>query len=546
MRCCDVLIRGRTRNLEPGRLPALTTPPISAVALDLGTTAIKAGLLDGAGVLGGIVARPAPEMAADGGRYESDALVYAQTAERVLAECLAQIDGVLPPLGMCSQRSSFLIWERASGAPITPLISWQDTRGAASCEALQNSEVLIRELTGLRLTPYYFAPKLRVVLLQHPEWRAQLERGELLVGTLDTFLIWRWTGGRHYVTDASMAARTLLMDVHRQRWSPELCELFDIPPSILPEIKPSAGMNLALDKFYKIHNGIISSPLSRASAPPSPSRGEGETGLILQASMGDQSAALIASVGENSAEVLVNLGTGGFAMRYVEERSNNSQSAHPHLNPPPQRGGNPAPSPSRGNVGMGVESDGYLRTLVYQDARTHLAIEGTLNSLAAALAPYPAAECRSDDLGREEIFCLAEPSGLGAPYFRNDLGLYFSAAVDQLSSQQIAVLLLEGIIFRVARILEDFQRISPIVRIYLSGGLSELECLQQGIAQCAPCAVYRLRQKDASLQGAALLAAGMTAVQRDAAKVVVARGVQALPGKYQRWKIWFDALLKQS
>ena len=517
MRCYDVLIRGRTRNLEPGRLPALTTLPISAIALDLGTTAIKAGVLDGAGELGGIVARPAPEMAADGGRYESDALVYAQTAERVLAECLAQVDGVLPPLGMCSQRSSILIWERASGQPITSLISWQDTRGAASCAALQNSEGLIRELTGLRLTPYYFAPKLRVVLLQHAAWRAQLERGELLVGTLDTFLIWRWTGGRHYVTDASMAARTLLMDVHRQRWSPELCELFGIPPSILPEIKPSAGMNLQLDN-----------------------------GLTLQASMGDQSAALIASVGEGSAEVLVNLGTGGFAMRYVEERSNNSQSVHPHLNPPPQRGGNPAPSPSRGKVGMGVESDGYLRTLVYQDVRTHLAIEGTLNSLAAALAPYPAAECRSDDLGREEIFCLAEPSGLGAPYFRNDLGLRFSAAVDQLSPQQIAVLLLEGIIFRVARILEDFHQASPIVRIYLSGGLSELECLQQGIAQCAPCAVYRLQQKDASLLGAALLAAERAAAHRDAEKIVVTRSDHALPEKYRRWKVWFDALLKTS
>jgi len=187
---------------------------ITAIALDLGSTSIKAGLLDGNGMLSDIIALPAPKITANNGCYESNALAYAEAAEEVLGACLAQTDGS-PPLGMCSQRSSFLIWERASGQPLTPLISWQDNRGAASCDAVRASEPLIRELTGLRLTPYYFAPKLRVVLQNHPQWRDRLERGELLVGTLDTFLIWRWTSGRHFVTDASMAARTLLMDIYQ-------------------------------------------------------------------------------------------------------------------------------------------------------------------------------------------------------------------------------------------------------------------------------------------------------------------------------------------
>jgi glycerol kinase len=465
----------------------MVTPIISAIALDLGTTSIKAGLLDQEGVLGSIVAQPAPGITVNGGRYESDALAYAETAERVLGECLAQAGGS-PPLGLCSQRSSFLIWERASGQPLTPLISWQDNRGAASCEALRNSEGLIRDLTGLRLTPYYFAPKLRVVLLEHPEWRAQLERGELLAGTLDTFLIWRWTGGKHHVTDASMAARTLLMDIRQQRWSPALCELFGISVSILPRITPSAALNLRLGND-----------------------------LTLQASLGDQSAALIASVGESRSEVLVNLGTGGFVVRYLAE-------------------------------GIAAQA-GYLRTLVYQDRKlhTHIAIEGTLNSLAAALAPYPVGECRIEDLAREDIFCLAEPSGLGAPYFRNDLGIRFSRSPQHLTPRQIACLLLEGIIFRVARILEDFHRASAIERVYLAGGLSELICLQQGIAQCAPCDVYRLQQKDSSLQGAALLAAGMASTRyREAEKIEIMRNDPFLPEKYRRWKDWFNALLDLS
>ena len=138
---------------------------ISAIALDLGTTSIKAGLLDQAGMLSSIVALPAPHISVNSGRYESDALAYAETAEQVLGACLAQA-GSSPPLGLCSQRSSFLVWEKASGQPVTPLISWQDNRGAASCEALQASEKLIRDFTGLR-------PVHRLRILHRVEIRSQ-------------------------------------------------------------------------------------------------------------------------------------------------------------------------------------------------------------------------------------------------------------------------------------------------------------------------------------------------------------------------------------
>ena len=467
-----------------GPAPTTANQMIISIALDLGTTSIKAGLLDQQGTLGHIIALPSPEVIADNGRYESDALQYAAIAETVLAACLAQTD-TRPPLGLCSQRSSFLIWEKSSGRPITPLISWQDNRGAASCKDLQAQEPVIRNLTGLRLAPYYFAPKLRSVLQQHPQWRSALERGELRVGTLDTFLMWRWTGGKHHVTDASMAARTLLLDIQQQQWSPVLCKFFDIPLHILPQIKPSALMKVQLDN-----------------------------GLMLQASLGDQSAALIASVTAHGAEALVNLGTGGFVIRYLPDNHT-------------------------------IQS-GYLRTLVYQDSnlQAHIAIEGTLNSIAAALAPYPVNDCQVEDLAAQDIFCLAEPSGIGAPYFRNDLGMQFSQPVDHLTPRQVAALLLEGIIFRVARIVEDFQRDSAVERVYLSGGLSELTCLQQGLAQCVPCAVVRLQQKDSSLQGAALLAAGMMpAFHREQSKIAITTHNPGLPEKYRRWKSWFDSML---
>ncbi len=151
-----------------------------------------------------------------------------------------------------------------------------------------------------------------------------------------------------------------------------------------------------------------------------------------------------------------------------------------------------------------------------------------------------------EELARDDIFCLAEPSGLGAPYFRKDLGLLFSAPVEHLPAQRVATLLLEGIIFRVARILEDMHREFGVERVYLSGGLSGLPCLQQGVAQCVPFAtVSRLDQADASLAGAARLAAGMLhAGIRRAEAIGAGRDATVLPEKYAHWKGWLDDLLR--
>ncbi|MDD2702167.1 MAG: FGGY family carbohydrate kinase [Sideroxydans sp.] len=456
---------------------------IVAVALDLGTTSIKAGLLSASGELSGVVVRCAPPVTAEAGRYESDGSAYADVANAVLAECLARIAGC-PPLGLCSQRSSFLIWERASGRSVTPLISWQDDRGQASCDALREKDGRIRALTGLPLAPYYLAPKLSVLLGEHPEWRAHLASGAWMLGTLDTFLIWQWTGGKHHVTDASMAARTLLMDIHDSQWSAELCGMFGVDAAVLPKILPSAGLKIKLDN-----------------------------GLLLQSCVGDQSAALWHGIAPGGHEAMVNLGTGGFVAAYCSQKKS--------------------------------RPTGYLQTLVCQDARrqVHLACEGTLNSIASALAEYPVESCLPEELASNDIYCVAEPSGLGAPYFRRDIGLAFSEPVGHLDAHRIALLLQEGIIFRVARVIEDFQSGLGVKSVYLSGGLSNLPCLQRGIASLVPVA-YRLLQPDAGLVGAAQLASGVnTAGVRQAQRLDAIAAQARLRRKFERWKAWLDGRL---
>lgn len=459
---------------------------LNTIVLDLGTTAIKAAVFNNACQMTQIFSQPAPEISINKGHYVSDALAYLNTVDHLLKKC-RYFTEPSPGLGLCYQRSSFLIWNSKSGIPVTPLISWQDNRGQASCDKFQAQNPFIRQLTGLPLSAYYLAPKLHTLFIQQPELLSGIVKKKLSLGTLDSFIIWHWTAGKHFRTDASMAARTLLMDIHKGQWSERLCTLFNIPYTLLPEIHSSCTLNLTLNN-----------------------------GAVLQASVADQSAALLSSVENDGSEVLVNLGTGGFVVRYMPEQSN-------------------------------CNDNNYLNTLVYQDSqqRRHMAVEGTLNSITAALQPYPFRSSKIKHLAEiNDIYCISEPNGIGAPFFRSDISLQFSQSIDHLSKQQIAALLLEGIIFRVALILEDFNQQAAIQRVYLSGGLSSLPCLQQGIALLSPASTLKIMQKQSGLLGVAILSNKQTSASHRQSEYIQPNSeYHALVEKYQGWKSWFNQLI---
>jgi glycerol kinase len=457
---------------------------LNTIALDLGTTAIKAAICNNRSQIEETFSIPAPTISAEQGHYVSNAMEYLSIAGQLLKKC-QNICQKKQLLGICYQRSSFLVWNSTSGLPVTKLISWQDDSGQASCIELIKHNPLIRELSGLPLTPYYFAPKLRTLLQQQPELWPSIANKTLLIGTLDSFIIWHWTARRHFLTDTSMAARTLLMDIHSGQWSKTLGDIFAIPIKILPKIQPSTNLNLALN-----HD------------------------TILKVSIADQSAALLANVtftNNDESEILVNLGTGGFVSRSEPKQSNKT-------------------------------IDNYLRTLVYQDHQRNqiIAIEGTINSITAALQLYPFQTCKIKDLANiADIFCIAEPTGIGAPFFRSDIKMQFSKPVEHLSKEQIACLLLEAIIFRVALILEDFNQRPDKTRIYLSGGLSNSSCLQQGIANCSTSPVFKVLQRQSSLQGTAILINNLAPTTYRQSEAVIKTKHKPLVEKYQQWKIWF-------
>jgi glycerol kinase len=164
------------------------------------------------------------------------------TTRAVMERLRAQKQPVIA-LGLTNQRETTVVWDRRSGIPLHNAIVWQDRRTAAQCRKLaeQGHEAEVAEKTGLRLDPYFSATKLAWLLEHVPGLRELAKAGHVAFGTVDTFLIWRLTGGQLHVTDATNASRTALYDIRSGRWDESLCAMFDIPMSCLPEVRDSAG-----------------------------------------------------------------------------------------------------------------------------------------------------------------------------------------------------------------------------------------------------------------------------------------------------------------
>ena len=216
------------------------------LALDQGTTSSRAILFDAAGVPAGVAQREFPQHYPADGWVEHDAEdIWRST----LAVARAALDGAgvaateIAAIGIANQRETTVVWERATGAPIARAIVWQDRRTASYCAGLvaDGHAETIQAKTGLVVDAYFSASKIGWLLDNVAGARARAERGELAFGTVDSFLLWRLTGGRVHATDATNASRTMLFDIHRQDWDDELLTLFDVPRAMLPEVRDSSA-----------------------------------------------------------------------------------------------------------------------------------------------------------------------------------------------------------------------------------------------------------------------------------------------------------------
>jgi glycerol kinase len=217
------------------------------LALDQGTTSSRAIVFDRQGKALALAAEPVMQIYPQPGWVEHDGEEIWHGQLRAARRALTRAGvsaGMIDAIGLTNQRETTLLWDKSTGKPVYNAIVWQCRRTASGCDKLKNSDwgERIRSKTGLIPDAYFSATKLQWLLDNVPEARVRAQSGELLFGTVDSWLLWKLSGGRVHVTDYSNASRTMLYNIHELCWDEELLELFDIPPAILPEVRDSSAV----------------------------------------------------------------------------------------------------------------------------------------------------------------------------------------------------------------------------------------------------------------------------------------------------------------
>lgn len=221
------------------------------LAIDQGTTSTRAIIFNKEGEVINQINEEIKQYYPQPGWVEHDALeIYSKTLG-VMMECImskginfSQIAGI----GITNQRETIVIWDKKTQIPVYHAIVWQSNQSKEICDEMMMYKDLIKEKTGLLINPYFSATKIRWLFNQYPELQQRAENGELLCGTIDSWLLYKLTNGKVHATDFSNASRTLLFNIHTQMWDDELLKLFNIPRCILPEVKESSGIFGYLDE----------------------------------------------------------------------------------------------------------------------------------------------------------------------------------------------------------------------------------------------------------------------------------------------------------
>jgi glycerol kinase len=441
------------------------------VALDQGTTSSRALVFD---ERGSIVAGEAHEFTQhfpEPGWVEHDPSELWDSQLRALRGAL-QRAGIrardVAALGITNQRETTLVWERASGAPIHRAIVWQSRQSAPICQALREAghEPLFRERTGLVLDAYFSGTKLKWLLDRVPGARERARRGELCFGTVDTWLIWKLTGGRVFATDYSNASRTLLYDIRALRWDPELCAILDVPPAMLPEVRDSAGS----------FGATAPELLGGASIP-------------IRGVAGDQQASLFGQACFEPGAIKNTYGTGCFALMNTGASARRSQR-------------------------------GLLTTIAWGlGGRVEYALEGSVFVAGAAIQwlrdqlGMIRTAGESEGLARsvastDGVYLVPAFTGLGAPHWDSDARGLLIGLTRGTSRAQIVRAALESIAYQTADVLACFEADAELraSRLQVDGGAAANDFLMQFQADVLGVPVHRPQVLETTALGAAYLA----------------------------------------
>jgi len=440
------------------------------LSLDQGTTSSRALLFDQQGAVRSVAQREFTQIFPQPGWVEHDPEEIAASQIAVALEVLAEAKikpSDIAAIGITNQRETTIVWDRSTGKAICNAIVWQDRRTAAFCQQLktQAHENLIQQRTGLLIDAYFSGSKISWILKHVPDARQLAEAGRLAFGTVDTWLLWKLSGGRLHVTDASNASRTMLFNLHSGRWDPDLLDLFQVPASMLPTVRPSS----------EVYGEVNSAP--------------GLNGIPVAGIAGDQQAALFGQRCTNPGLTKNTYGTGCFMLQSTGNRA--VSSTHRLLTTVAWRIGD--------EMNYALEGSVFVGGAVVQWLRDGLGIIRSSSEVEALANSVP------DNGG---VYFVPAFVGLGAPHWDS----YARGAIFGLTrgstAGHIARAALESIAYQVAELMDavETDTNTPLRELRVDGGASANDSLMQFQADILGVPVVRPGMTETTALGAAFLA----------------------------------------
>jgi glycerol kinase len=469
------------------------------LALDQGTTSSRAVVFNRAGEAVAIAQKEFTQFFPQPGWVEHDPLEIWGTQLAMAHEAIARA-GINPEdlagIGITNQRETTVVWDRVTGEPVHPAIVWQDRRTESLCASLRNQGLgqIFYEKTGLVLDAYFSGTKIRWILEQVPHaWKKACE-GSLCFGTIDSWLLWKLTGGKVHATDISNASRTLLCNIHTGAWDPELLRLLDIPEAMLPEIRSNSEI------FG--HTDLLG----------------GQTSVPIAGMAGDQQSALFGQRCVQPGMVKNTYGTGCFMLmntgvKPVMSKTNLLTTVAWKLND---------------EIIYALEGSVFVAGAIVQWLRDGLGIIRESAEVDALARSVP------DNGG---VYLVPALTGLGAPYWKPEVRGALFGISRGTKAGHIARAALESIAYQTVDVLRAMEQDAgvPISELRVDGGASVNDLLMQFQSDLLGTRVVRPTQTESTALGAALFAGLATGFWKDA----------DLDGAFEKTERIFEPLLPE-
>jgi glycerol kinase len=446
------------------------------LALDQGTTSSRAIVFGSGGEIVAVAQREFRQYFPQPGWVEHDAEEIWASQRDVAREALANASlkpGGIAAIGITNQRETVVVWDRASGEPIHHAIVWQDRRTAADCDRLraEGREPMIRQKTGLLLDPYFSGTKLAWLLNNVTGARAAADGGRLAFGNVDTWLIYRLTGGKVHVTDASNASRTLLMNIHTGDWDDELLACFGVPRAILPEVRNSS-------EVYGEVEGVAEL-----------------AGIPIAGIAGDQQAALFGQACFQPGSAKNTYGTGCFMLMNTADRAVNSKNKLLTT----------VAWKLEGKLQYALEGSVFIGGAVVSWLRDGLGIIKSSSDVERLAHSVP-------DSG--DVYLVPAFVGLGAPHWDPYARGTIVGITRGTTAAHIARAAVDSIALQVADLADAMRNdaASPLTELRVDGGASVNDSLLQHQADIMQLPVVRPKVTETTALGAAYLAGLATGV----------------------------------